>query len=365
MSFYMPVRYFFGKEIIKNNSDRFLKYESNILIITGKSSHKNGSLEDIKDVLTKNNKTFFVFDEIEHNPPTVLLDKIKNGFEKKEIRTIIGIGGGSPIDIAKAVSLMLANSIAGSDIYKPELIKKNIPIIAIPTTSGTGTEVTPFTVINDSSRGIKAGITSDLIFPHMAFLDPSYTLSMPWTVTRDTAIDALSHLLEGLFSKNRERTIYPLIYEGCRDIIDNLLFLKEEPDNYYYRCKIMRASLYGGIAIAQTGTTLQHSIGYPLTYNAGITHGYANGMVFPYIIELYGEKVREEILKVIKCAGLNNLNDFYEWLEKTGIEFKCSELCEREIEQFAKTAFSARNMANNPKEVNLEEVAGIYRKLLV
>jgi len=361
--FYMPVKYFLGNNIILNKFQDVIKQYNRVLIITGKSSKLNNSLNHVVDILKSNNCEYAIFDEIIPNPPTTLLQKIKDKSYDFKTDCIIGIGGGSHIDTAKAVSLMIANDISPQDIFSPDNCQRAIPIVAIPTTSGTGTEVTQYSVINNVEKGIKAGFGNELIFPKYSFLDPQYTYTLSTTVTRDTALDALSHLFEGVFSNKRNETVYPLIYDGVSKIINNLEKALKHPDNYNFRKNLMIASLYGGIVIAQTSTTLQHAIGYPLTFHLNISHGYSNALAMPYIIDVYGDEIKEIILDILQYAGISNLDNFYKWLEKLGVEFTVEKLKDYNLEEFADVTSKARNMALNPVEISYDKILEIYKKI--
>ena len=256
------------------------------LLVTGKNSaQKCGALADVQKVLAELKIDSVLYDKVSENP---VLETIIDGaefFTKNNCDFLIGIGGGSPIDAAKAIALTAANKLDINSIYDTSAFKKTYPLVAIPTTSGTGTEATQYSVLTDAATQKKAGFGHDLAFPVLALVDPKYTLTLSQSVTLNTGIDALSHLLEGIYSNKRSPLLYPLICQGISLIYNNLSNVLDNPSDLDGRTALSQASLYGGITIAHTSTTLQHSIGYPLTSVLGVPHGLANGIVMQQIMD--------------------------------------------------------------------------------
>lgn len=362
MRYFMPTELFWGKDTLVKNFESLNRFGKKAFVVTGRSSAiKSGVLDDLLPLLSNNKIEYKIFDKITENP---LLSTIQQA--TKEVidfnpEMIIGIGGGSPIDAAKAIAVCAANSFSEDEFYQADLIKKIIPVVAIPTTSGTGTEVTPYSVVTNSQTRKKAGFGHPLMFPRISFLDPKYTISLPEKVTRDTSIDALSHLLEGIYSNKRNFINFPIIFEGIKLIIENLPIVLQNPENFESREKLMLASTYGGIVIAQTSTTLQHSIGYPLTTEYGISHGHANGMVMQQMMELFYDNVAEIIDEMFRYVGIGK-EDFYNWLKKTGIQSKIkieNDFIENNVSQ----VMASRNMALNPFEVDDTIIRELYQNL--
>lgn len=356
--YYMPTKVFYGGTIDYSN----IICGSKAFLVTGKTSaKKSGALDAITQTLTKEGIPFFHYDAIAENPTFTSVNEGSRLCKEAKCDFIIGIGGGSPIDAAKAIALQVANNLANDEILRTDLYKKALPIVAIPTTSGTGSEVTPYTVLTNEKTCIKAGVGSDLIFPRYAILNPEFTLSLPHNVTRDTAIDALSHLLEGIYSNKRSRLIYPLIFNGVRMIFENLPLALREPNNLQARTHLMRASTWGGIVIAQTSTTLQHSIGYPLTSKLGITHGLANGLVMQSIMDLCYSTLQEDLDELFSYVGITR-SHFYEWLTSLDLAIN-TPLTNSFIENALPEVMASRNMANNPIEIELDDIRKIYLSL--
>ena len=278
-NFYFPVRVISGNNCIKENYSLLAPFGKKCLIVTGGSSaKKSGALSDVTEALKKSGTAFEIYDKITENPRIDHCHEAGCAARSFDAEYIIGIGGGSPLDAAKAVAVYAANpDFAPEDIYTSEPRNKALPIIAIGTTSGTGSEVGRVSVLTNPATGRKKSISPDDCYPSLTFADPRYTHSMPYAVTVSTALDALSHVLEGYMSVKcgdmatlfGEKAI-SLIWEG-------LTFLHSEkklPDELL-REKLYYGSLYAGFTLACCGTAFPHPMGYILTENYGIPHGKA------------------------------------------------------------------------------------------
>jgi alcohol dehydrogenase class IV len=356
---YLPVDIYFGENAIAQSGDNIFNLGHKPMIVTGRQSAKVcGAEEDITKLLERLDREFVIYNEVTENPEIETINQGIKYFIESQCDYVIGIGGGSPLDAAKAIALGAANHIEGDQLFDTKLHEKCYPIVAIPTTSGTGSEVTQYSVLTDTKANKKAGFTSPLIFPIVAFVDPKYTISLSQKVTRDTAIDALSHLLEGLYSNRRNPLIFPMIYDGVKLIVHNLKDLLLHPSDIKLREKIMKASLYGGIVIAHSGTTLQHSIGYPLTTEFGLSHGLANGVVMKYIMELYYPAIKDELDELFLHLGMSK-EDFYKWLDSLDFSFDMK-IHDDFIENKILEVVQSRNMANNPFTVSTTQIKNIY-----
>ncbi len=359
---YLPTRLFFGEGALLHAAGHILKLGSQPLLVTGRSSAKlSGALDELSVVLDRAGMDWKLFDQVEENPS---LDTVMEGARKlKESGCdfLIGIGGGSPIDAAKAISLAAANALSRAELYQTDKFRSCLPLVAIPTTSGTGTEVTQYSVLTDPLTGIKAGFGHDLAFPRLAVCDPRYTLSLDASVTLNTAIDALSHLLEGIYSSKRQPLLYPLIYAGVKAILDHLKSVLDSPSDLKGRTELMRASLYGGFTIAQTSTTLQHSLGYPLTTHLGLPHGLSNAVVMRQVLDLYYPALTEELDSLFTALGLSR-EEFKAWL--VSLPFSADlELSDAFIAASVDEVLASRNMANNPLEISPAQIRAIYLSL--
>jgi alcohol dehydrogenase class IV len=276
-TYHMPVRILTGRKIVSKEGDLLRVFGKKAAVITGKSSAaKSGALADIADICTRTSVTFQVYNSVQNDPPVANVLEIAAEIKQFQPDFLIAIGGGSVIDAAKVVSYLLTNGISPETIWqKPRL--SPLPLVAIPTTAGTGSEVTPYAVLTVPEDETKKSVVTPLIYPKVAFLDPAYTESMPREVTINTAIDALSHLIEGFIAKRANNLSDILAIEGMELMAKALPSLPKGEFASSCREHLLYASLFGGLTIAKTGTTLVHALGYSLTYYHGIEHGRANG----------------------------------------------------------------------------------------
>lgn len=360
--FYLPTQICFGADAISRTENLITGFGSKALLVTGKAGAKaSGALSDVCQLLDENGISWVLFDGISENP---VLESVMAGalmMAQHSCDFVIGIGGGSPLDAAKAISIACANSLGIDQLYDVSLFRRAYPIVAVPTTSGTGSEVTQYAVLTDPRTQRKAGYGHPLAYPALAVCDPRYTVSMSREVTRNTGLDALSHLLEGLYSSKREALTFPMIHKGIRLVMDNLHRAMEDPKDIAARAALMQASLYGGMAIAQAGTTLQHSIGYPLTTCFGVPHGLANGLVMKQIMMLYYPHVGSVLDEMFATIG-SSVEQFDAWLD--AMDMRCDlRIDDAFIATKVPEVMGSRNMASNPFVVSDTQVARIYEEL--
>ena len=200
MYFYMPTKIYSERDCVKKHGEEWARLGKKALIVTGRSSAVNGSLSDVKEVLESQGTGYCVFDETEANPSVEMVMKVRDYGIKENVDFVIGIGGGSPLDAAKAVAAYAADPELGMmDIFTAN-IEKVLPIAAIPTTAGTGSEVDQAAVLTIGSGKIKKSFKARDTFPKVAFLDAKYTETMNREYTVSTALDAFCHCVESYLS---------------------------------------------------------------------------------------------------------------------------------------------------------------------
>lgn len=230
-----------------------------------------------------------VYDQVTPNPGLDTLDELRAEYEDAKFASILALGGGSVLDTAKILSVTLANGNRRSlaEIFrdgKAERWPVKIPVIAVPTTAGTGAEVTSFATVWDRSERRKFSLDSDQLFPRYALLDPRLTLTLPYRETLYGALDTVSHALESLWNRKRTPVSQALAVQSLRHVIESLKDVLEDPDNLEKRAQIQYASMLAGLAINQTRTAIAHSISYPLTAHFDVPHGLACGFTLSSIL---------------------------------------------------------------------------------
>lgn len=316
MFFYMPVKVYCENNCVRAHAKELASFGKKALIVTGKSSaFKNGSIADVESALSEHGVEWTIFNEVEENPSVETVMKGRDLGLSRGADFVIGIGGGSPMDAAKAIALMIRCKDAGADyLYDSSAVTDALPVVCIPTTCGTGSEVTAVSVLTRHSIRAKGSIPHK-IFPRLALLDGKYLMAAPRRVITDTSIDALAHMYEsylntkstdfsrmcvdaGLKAWSRSREVIlsgaPLTIDNCSDMLN--------------------ASMFAGMAIAHTGTTLPHGMSYPLTYETGMPHGKACG----YFLSGYlREADPEDAAYLLKGAGFEDVDSLEAYFQAT------------------------------------------------
>jgi alcohol dehydrogenase class IV len=361
INYHMPTKILLDKDVINKNSMLFAKYRGKALIVTGKtSSIVNGSLEDVTNALKKEGITYDIFNDVEENPSLETVENIAKFGKAQNSNFIIGIGGGSPIDAAKAAGVLINNpSATRYNLFdSPHLI--SIPVIAVPTTAGTGTETTPYAILTDNELQTKRGICQK-VFPDFALLDVAYLMFIPEDITINTSVDALSHLIEGYLSSNANILSDALAEKGLKLFGECLNMLKEKDFTYQIREKLMVASALAGMVIAQAGTSLPHGMGYPLTYFHKIPHGKANGVLLKSYLEFCADenKVRK-ILYLLTLENLDELGIFLNSMLGQVNTVSYEDICSYSD----KMAINNDKLKNHPAVVIREDILKIYNDSL-
>lgn len=358
--YFMPVKTFFGRDCIGKNCSEFLLLGKKALIVTGKSSaEKNGSLADVKKALESVKISYAHYNKIEPNPSVEEVREAALFAKKSGVDFIIGIGGGSPLDAAKAIAILTANDIDDDTLYSGVYKNRPLPIAAVPTTAGTGSEVTPYSILTYNKINNKKSIGCDSIFPAAAFLDYAYTSTLSSETTINTAIDALSHAVEGYLSARATDIIKPYAIESIRLIGECIPELKKNTLKDEVREKLLYASMLAGIVIAHTGTTAVHAMGYPLTYHKNIDHGRANGLVLYHYLKFLEPSI-EKVRHIIDALGMKSTDEFGNAIDKLLGDRET--LSEAELELFTKTAMTAKNISNTVPQPDEKDIRKIFEE---
>ncbi|MBZ9687874.1 iron-containing alcohol dehydrogenase [Clostridium estertheticum] len=357
MNYYMPTKILLVEDVVLKNSSLFNNFGEKALIVTGKtSSIINGSLSDVTSVLQKEGILYDIFNSVEENPSLETVENIAELGRVQKSNFIIGIGGGSPIDASKAAGVLINNPTATRYNLFDSPHLKSIPVIAVPTTAGTGTETTPYSIVTDNELQTKRGICQR-VFPEYALLDVKYLMFLPAQITINTSIDALSHLVEGYMSSKANVVSDALAEKGLKLFGECLNMIKEKDFTCIVREKLMLASTIAGMVIAQSGTSLPHGMGYALTYSHNIPHGKANGVLLKSYLDfcLDENKVRK-ILYLLTLENLDDLGDFLNAMLGSVNTVSYEEMC-----SYAdKMVLNNDKLKNHTSPVTREDILKIY-----
>lgn len=364
MRFYIPTDIYVEKNCVANHRQDIINMGKRAFIVTGRHSAKrNGSLEDVLTVLTQAGISYDIFDGVEENPSVETVVKAAGIGRTFQADYVIGIGGGSPLDAAKAISLLIANPQEdGSCLYESRKLNY-LPIVAIPTTCGTGSEATPVSVLTDHARQIKKSIPYK-IFPTLSLVDGKYLASAKKSLIVGTAVDALAHMVESYL--NSKSNLYNRVFPeyGLKLWAKNKEALRsEEPLSESQYELLMLASTIAGMAITHTGTGLPHGMSYDLTYHYHIPHGPACGYFLGAYMEVCSGPCPEDVRRILDWLDMKDLEEFSAYIR--------SLIGTCEIEKEAREKFIAAMEHNEgklsaaPCQVTPADVRYIYDRSLI
>lgn len=361
--FFMPTKVYFGASCVLQSPEEFSRWGKRAFLVTGRSSARiSGALADVTQVLRQQGMVWEVFDRIEENPTLAAVEAGGKAAKDFSPDVVIAIGGGSPLDAAKAIAVLAVNDITARQLYDSGFPVPPLPIVAIPITAGTGSEVTPYSILTDDERQTKRSFSDPAVFPRTAFLDARYTQTQPRQLTVNAAVDALSHAIEGYMSRRATPATDYMALEAIRAFGAAKQALIVGELSLTDREALLYCSLLGGMVIAQTATTAVHALGYSLTYFRNIPHGQANGLLLGEYLRFNETAVPQKISDILAGLGLEAIEQFQELM---AVLLPSSETySEQEIREFAAIAGRAPNTANTARQPQPEELQQILRKSL-
>lgn len=358
----IPVKIISGRGCILNHKNELI-HGKRAFIVTGKAGAKSsGALNDVLEILRDNSIEAEVFSGVSANPPLEVAFEAGKLAANNKCDFIIGIGGGSAMDAAKAIAAFASNpDIAPEDIFNPANLKNgSLPIVLVPTTAGTGSEANPYSVLSLPDGKRKKTYSSRYAWAKVAFLDPSYTESLDYNATVSTALDAFAHALESYLSPKSNALSAMLAQYAAKNIWE---VLTQMPDDFTaeHRDMLCYASCAAGAAISITGTGFPHPLGYSLTMLNGVPHGRACAVFHGDYIEYNmrtpeGEKRLRELASALSTTP-KLMQEFLPGLADVNIS-----LTEDEIKKYVDLVKGAKNYANSPYILNEDEMLDIYKK---
>ncbi|MBU4370568.1 MAG: iron-containing alcohol dehydrogenase [Proteobacteria bacterium] len=354
-----------------------LKVSRPLVVLDGNLAG-TGFGKKVSDLMEKAKIGFVLYDKAVPEPPIELADEGAKLAIRKRCDGVVGIGGGSAMDLAKAIAVLAANNGKAEDYLGLNKVPgPGLPKIMVPTTAGTGSEVTFTAVFIRKKLKKKEGMNSPYLYPELALLDPELTLTLPPHATAATGIDALCHAIESYTSINASPMSELMSLEAIGLISDNLRTAVHDGTNIEAREAMLLGSLYAGLGLANAGVTAVHSLSYPLGGKYGISHGLANTVMLPRVMafnlpgaqekfvdiaEIMGEIVDDLPLREAAYLAVEAVEAL---IEDCGIFTTLEELeiPEADFPELAKVAMTvARPLANNPCKMTPEEMVEIYQE---
>ncbi|UCE56604.1 MAG: iron-containing alcohol dehydrogenase [Desulfobacterales bacterium] len=358
---------------------RYLKAEK-VLFVTDKGVIEAGLIKLAQTSLEKSDIAYAVFDGVEPDPRYEIVTDCADLIRREQPDLLIGFGGGSPIDIAKVSAVMATNKDPITKYFGIDLIPNpGLPTIIVPTTAGTGSEVTPIAILSDEGEKLKKGIVSPHLFPSVALLDPELTLGLPPNITASTGIDALIHAIESYTSVNATGMTDILAFRAMELLYDNIRTAYANGTNLPARSSMLEGSLLAGMAFANAGVTAVHAFAYPIGAEFHIPHGIANTLMLPHVMRF---NLLGDVPKFARIAsafglpsqGLDNLRMaemVVEAIERLAEDLRLPKhlaefgIKEEDIAGLAEGVMKVtRLLANNPRVMHLEDAIDIYKAAL-
>ena len=347
----------------------------NPLIVTDEILQNIGIVDQITPLLT--DVRYGVFTGVKPDPELTIVEECTTMFMEENHDALIAIGGGSAIDIAKGVSAYAGYEGTLGDLFGTDLVPhKGAPIIAIPTTAGTGSEVTNISILSDSEAQLKKGIVSDHLLPDVAIVAPEMTISMPKSVTAASGIDALVHAIEAYISVHSSPITDALAIQSIKMISKNLPKAYANSNDIEAREQMATASLIAGMAFGNAGVGAVHALAYPLGGRYHIPHGVSNALLLPFVMEWNKlaclERFREIAIALgEKVENLSNADAATKAVEAmkrlcTSVNIPSGlqsfDIPESAIAEMAEDASKVeRLLNNNPRQFSKKEIEQIYQ----
>lgn len=351
---------------------------SGVLLVMDRALSKMDIGSRVRDLLKKNRIRTAFYPEVTPEPDPSLADAGAALAREARVRCVIGVGGGSTLDVAKAIAMLVKNGGKAVDYIGLGLVKKpGLPTIMVPTTAGTGSEVTFTSVFTMREKRSKGGINSPYLYPHTVILDPNVTLHLPPDVTAYTGMDALTHAIESYTSLQAHFMSEPVSIEAIELISNNLRGAVFNGGNIGYRENMMKASYLAGLGLAMAGVGAVHALAYPLGALFDVPHGIANAVLLPYVLEFNYPGDIDKFCRISMAmdGGGDDLSNrdmaasasdaVFDLARDVGIPRSLKEINipEDSIPEMAQAAMKVeRPLMNNPRLVTAAVAEEIYRR---
>ncbi len=372
----LPRKLAFGAHCLNGAADWIATLDpAAVLIVT--APQVRALSEPLVAALRAQGRAVAVWDELQHEPH---VDDLARGLAAaRDIRAglIVGLGGGSVMDVAKLIAALLDGKQQIGEVFGiGNLRARSTPLVCVPTTSGTGSEVSPIAIVQDSADGMKKGVISPHLVPDAAFVDPALTVGMPPAVTASTGLDALTHCIEAYANRQAHPLVDTWALEGIRRIARSLPAAYANGADLDARSDVALGSMYGGMCLGPVNTAAVHALAYPLGSDFGVAHGTSNAVLLAHVLEFNLQAAPQRYAEIARAMGVPDEGpaehlaagglDFIRQLNvRCGIPAHIAELGvpESAIDRMADSALTVqRLLQQNPRTVTLQDARDIYRR---
>lgn len=378
--FTVPAHIITGKGALEEAKGYIKSYGKKALIVTGKHVVKSTMMQSLRDILDDIEVEYSIFDGITGEPTDCMIEEGVKLYQETNCEFLIGIGGGSPLDSAKAIGAMITNPGAIADYNGKEIPNKIPPVVAIPTTAGTGSETTKFTIITDSKKDIKMLLKGDYLIPELAIVDYELGMTAPKSVTAATGLDALTHAVEAYTSKKATVMTDTFAVSAIKRIVRYLPIVYQDGTNEEAREEMAIAALEAGICINNSSVTLVHGMSRPIGAIFHVPHGMSNAMLLTKCMAFAATNVTDRLAilaRETKVATLEESDDIAADKFLTKLDEICK-ICdiptlseygidqdryESVIEKMATDAVASGSPSNTRRDVSKEDCMQLYKEV--
>ncbi|MGV8982840.1 iron-containing alcohol dehydrogenase [Clostridium sp.] len=378
--FLIPRYIITGKNALNLAGEKVKKLGKKALIVTDNMMVKLGNLKKITGMLDSINIEYKVYSEVNAEPTDIMVNEGVLAYKQGNCDFLIGLGGGSPIDTMKAVGAMITNTGKISDYLGKEIPNATPPLVAFPTTAGTGSEATQFTIISDTKRDIKMLLKGTCLMPTLAIIDPIFTATAPSTVIAATGLDALTHAIEAYTSKKSQPMSDTFAISAIKRINKYLLKAYQNVNDEEARIEMSIAALEAGISFNNSSVTIVHGMSRPIGALYHVPHGLSNAMLLQDCLNFVLEGVPERFCDLAKSIGIYKKGESDLKAGKTFIEH-VGELCKQlkiqtleefgvnkqkfneNLEKMALDALASGSPGNTKRNTTEEDIINIYKSL--
>lgn len=320
--FKVPEKIMMGDNIVAQVENVFNVYGSHALIVTGPNIARSTMIASLERTLDNDRVKYTVISHIEGEPTVRMIEKGVESYRENGCDFIIGLGGGSPLDSAKAIAAMTVLDGSIADYKGIRIDDAQLPaVVCIPTTAGSGSEVTKHTIITDETTGVKMLLTGNSLLPKMAMLDYTFSNGCPKSVTAATGLDALTHAIEAFISVNAQPLSDALALSAIKRIMRYLPQVYRDGSNFKARREMSIAALQAGICINNSSVTLIHGMSRPLGARFHVPHGMSNAMLLDVCLSDMEMAARHNLARIatyLRIQAVDEIDSSEKFVEEVG-----------------------------------------------
>ncbi len=378
--FIMPKQVISGADALGQSKEVIRTLGTKALVVSGKVMNRIGNVRIVTDLLDEIGIGWAVYDDITGEPDDVMIDGGVEAYKANGCDFLIAIGGGSPMDSMKAIGALITNPGKIADYMGKEIMNPLPPMVAIPTTAGTGSEATQFTIITDTKTSIKMLLKGTVLIPDVAIVDASFTVSSPKSVTNATGLDALTHAVEGYTSKKASPLTDVFAMDAVKRIFKYLPRAYADGEDMEAREEMILAALEAGVVINNSSVTLVHGMSRPIGANFHVPHGLSNAMLLKVCLTFALDGTYERFADLGRVIGAATEKENDETAAKAFLA-AIIELCEtlevptlaeygvdkeaffEVMDKMAEDAIASGSPGNTRKTTTKEDVLRMYKEL--